>query len=283
MFELTIEKKAKTKRGKSKIFSGALLAHMTADVLWDVGGSDSVRPIYLVLAGSEPALRPLVANLQSGKRAYQRRMGGGYMSGARTWFEIMKSARYTYSWQRGDVATVTIYQHDLFVADPGMIDPEQCQFIVTTPQWWQEQDYARLLANQELVERVLGHASQLELGDVENVLGTPAFSPDRILRMVPEAVRFAHYLDKRTRRPLLNDMAFCLQLYLAALTSGLASFSHVTGKKWGHTADWVQGFVESGMEELGFLPSVVMCVEQEEVDSFLADQVRLYRAVGEVD
>ena len=204
------------------------------------------------------------------------------MSGARTWFEIMKSGGYTYSWQRGETTAVTIYQHQIFLADPGMIDPDMCSFVMVCPRWWQDQEYTRLSRNQELVDAVLGHASQLELGDVDNVLGTPAFSPDRILRMVPQAVRFAHYFDKRTRRPVLNDLAFCLQIYLAALTSGMASLSYAGEQdKWGHSAAWVKGFVEMGMEQLGFMPSVVMRSRQEDVDVFLSDQVRLYRALQE--
>jgi hypothetical protein len=285
MYQLTIEKKVAKNSQKTRQFSGALLGYLTADVLWELGGAkDVIRPIFLVLAGSEPSLRPLVANLQGGRKAFREGMTGrGWSSGARTWFEIMKSAGFTYAWQRGETAAVTISQPALFQADPGLIDPERCQFVVLTPNWWWQREYGRLLADQEAVNAVLAHARALDLTETNNVLDTPPFTPDEILQMVPQAVRFAHVLDKRTRRPILNGMAFCLQIYLAALTAGIASFSHRdvgyrNDPPWGRRARWVKGFTEEGMEQLGFLPAVVASAEQEQIDLFLSDQVRLYRA-----
>lgn len=285
MQRLVIEKQPESKRGKgkTKVFSGMMLGYMTADFLWDGGGKENtVRPLFLALAGSEPSLRPLVANLQSGKRAYAEDVKERGLWNSRRnhqWFEILKSAGYVYHWQRGETSTVTIYQHRMFLADPGLIDPEQCQFVVLTPQWWSTQQHRKLLDSQEDVEWVMNHARRLELTETNNVLDAPPFTPAELLATVPQAVRFAHFLDKRTRRPLLSDMAFCLQVYLSALSSGIASFSYGSGEKWGR-ARWSSQFREKGMEHLGFLPGVAMNCSQNQVDMFLSDQVRLYRAVS---
>lgn len=288
MYQLVIEENPSAKKNnKTRQFSALLLGYMTADTL--LSSSDPLRPLFMVLTGSEAALRPVVMNLRLGRKGSVEKVkakdSGWEPRTTKTWIEFLKSSGHEVVWQRGTPATVTFCHNALLQADPGMIDPTACNFAVLTPKWWVDKQLKALTP--DIIQPVLAHAKRLRLNEFDNELSAPAFSDDEIIAMLPQAARFCHYLDKRTRRPLLNSYAFNLQLYLAALSGRIASFAYInqdgkpysTSLPWG-VWHWATGFREIGMKQLGFLPPVLVKTTHQHLDNWLAGQVKLYRSVG---
>ena len=109
-------------------------------------------------------------------------------------------------------------------------------------------------------------------------------SDDRLLGLVELAYDFALRLDRRSRAPIPADGRFYLQVLLACLEAGIASFA-VTGNRgayqevpFGEHASL--GFRSEGAEEVGFLPGVAFKGTHEVLETLLAEQVEIADAHG---
>lgn len=203
---------APVSEGKGRTFRSSVLGFVEARGLWDggSGGGDVIRPCWALFAGSEQEIRPFVANALAGRKMS---LGdGGYRRHTKR-LELLKSARYEVAWQReveGSLATV--FLPDLFRVDPGMVDPAGAKFIVLARR--------ELLASQAIddVGSIARHAMRL---------GHRGVDEDLARALVPMAFLFVVYLDRRTRCPIYADGRFYLQLLLAFLASGAASFARL--------------------------------------------------------
>jgi hypothetical protein len=149
-YQLVIEPKtpAQTARRsrhppKTRRFQVTYLAHLCANAWWSGGqaAADATRPVWLLVAATERAARPFVANLQTGHRAVlvPYRPDQTFTPSPLAQMELLKSAGYRFLWQRltggpdGPLALVTAYLPDLFMLDPGLIDPTGVAFLALTP------------------------------------------------------------------------------------------------------------------------------------------------------
>lgn len=285
---LRIEKKAKTKHGKSRTFHANLLAYLQADHMWEGGRTETraVRPVALWIGGTEPALRPFVANLRKGRKAEMLVPTGWSRKEARGRIEILRSAGYDYVWQRtaGGEVIVTIYLHELFAMDPGLIDSSVCQFISAPPRSWVDLQLGLLAATPGLWDRVLQHARCLGLmdGGEDSPIGVPvALTEDGLRLATVLAYSFCNSLDRRTKRPLINSLEFYVQIYLSLLGQGGASYPKDHEWKWAVTKRSAP--LAHGLERLGIPNAAAMRVGQDELDDFLADQASIYREHGGVN
>ena len=292
MKTLTIETRNPIQPDKTRQFSAIMLGFITADALWDGGSANTkhTRPVYLALGGPETTLRPFIYNLKAGRKAsVHDDLNNRYDRGS-DWVETLKTGNYETLWQRGQNAHIcTMLMPDLFALDPGMIDPERCAFASVAPEWWARKQDEKLLANRELCGRILAHADRLGLTSDRRSRPIPIpqpWSEELILSLVAQAGHFYLMLDKRTRRPLINDMAFAVQLYAAALHHGLASFwrkagESLYGERWGYVKSWWgEGFTAENAHLIGFRQGVILVTSQANLDGFLANQIRLYREVS---
>lgn len=280
MNQLQITKESKTKNGKSRQFAAIYLSSIRADMLWDGGRTDTgkvERPVYLAVAGPETTLRPFLANLRLGRRA-------DVLSPERpswddtTAVQMLKSVNYDTAVQRhGDVTVCQFMHPDVWPVDPGMVDPDTVAFLSVAPVWWHERQMAALADDRAMTGRLLAHAHRAGLA-TQPRRGEP-LSDDDMLDFAPDAARFVQYLDRRTRRPIPNDPAFYLQLYLGALAEGIASRSKAHQYRTAHSwafHHWAMGFDEFNTAALGLRPGTVFSATVDRTDEFLARQVRLY-------
>ena len=135
---------------KGRRFGAELLAYVTADAYWEAGGAatETIRPVWLVVAQTEGAMVPFVRNLQDGQRALighsrdDLTWGGGSPEG---YLELPKGRgewKYRYLTLRlkgvaADVVhVVTAYLPPLVRLNPGMIDREAVRFLALTSRAW---------------------------------------------------------------------------------------------------------------------------------------------------
>ena len=269
--------------GKGRSFRASCVAYVLADSLWDGGLTDSKfdRPVYATFLGSDAELRPFVANLMLGRGA----LGNSNSSYRSKGFEFLKSAGFKYTWQREDEGSlVTVFLPELFLLDPGMVDPKVARFVVLPPAKWAAQQALDLAA-------IVKHCKKLPLVRALNTAPVKAYEYDtrpenfkplmaeeRMASLAATAYLFASYLDRRTRAPLPADGRFYLQLMLACLKNGLASFASVAGdysneKTFGKNG---LGFKESNMAVAGFLPGVAFKATHEDLEKLLAEEIALF-------
>jgi len=291
---------------KSRSFSALKLAHICAGMLWDGGEtkSDTIRPVWMLLTGTDTELRPFLANFRSGRPATLATNEPHYSRKKPLRFELLKTAGYSFSSRRmalPDGTTsevVTAAMDDLLILDPGMVDPAGCFFLALPPAWWVVEQRARLRADTARCEQIIAHAHALALHHANGPLlpKRVAFSADELLDLAPIAAYVLAYLDRRTRRPLLTGMDFAVQLYLAGLRDGVLSLSatnessryhydrQATSKTdrwlWARHS-WAASFTEADTETVGLLPGVAARATHEQLDQLLIAEVQRYTAAQE--
>jgi hypothetical protein len=257
---------APQQEGKGRSFEALCLASVIADGLWSGGNAttDDTRPVWAMFAGSDAEMRPFMANLTSGRKGmflkaneyHNSRKGGDRL-------ELLRSAGYQVTWQREPEGMIaTVFLPDLFRADPGMVDPSGVRFVVLPSASW---------AAEQKIETapILEHATRL---------GYP-LTEEAFPSLVSVAFLFAVYLDRRTRCPLLSDGRFYLQLLLACLDAGYASWSGAEKysyreKQWGRHSHHV--FFEVDTADVGLLPGISFKASHEQIETILAEQVALF-------
>jgi hypothetical protein len=256
---------------KGRSFAAYLMACVRADALFDAAMTDTgdmVRPVWAMFGASEAALRPFVANLQCGRQALypDNRHGRRAKSGV----ELLRSASYRYSFQsHAEGMVVTAYLPELFDLDPGMVDPSGVRFVMLPPAWW--------VARQTIpTAEIAAHVERCGF----------TVEADSLPWIAASAYLFAAYLDRRIRAPLYADGRFYVQLMLAMLREGLATWTlreHSYG--WRDERRFGRGghlrFVEVGVERVGLLPGVACKATHAQVEALLAEEVARFFTLTE--
>ena len=294
---------------KTRRFAAYALAWITGRELWPdpTVTTDHIRPLWLLLtAGEEATLRPFLANLRAGRPADLTESTAPHRYDTRPppRMELLKSAGYSALWQRGcgaDRASVTtLYQPALTALDPGLIDPTGVRFLCLPPVWWVAREAAALRTDSAQCHALVQHGRALGICDSQRApsdrrLPVPlTLSAADLLDLAPQAAYFAAYLDRRTARPLINDLAFAVQLYLAALLAGVASRSQTRTSLQQHHDHWraqepdpadpwwwarhaaYHDFVEVETATVGLLPGIACATDQATLDRLLATEVQRY-------
>jgi len=201
--------------GKGRSFFATLLASVEADTLWDGGTTDTkdTRPIFAMFATTDTEMRPFKANLVLGHKVLFGD-GGGYYASRDDKMVLLKSAGYEYTEQReAEGVILTVRMADLFRFDPGMVDPKGARFVLMP--------HVKYLTDQKIddIKKIVKYALKL---------GYPIDACD-LEELVPLAFLFCATLDRRVRAPLYHDGRFYLQVLLACLSEGLASWPSETG------------------------------------------------------
>jgi hypothetical protein len=310
-YELIIEPAALSQKrtrparapAKTRQFRAQYLAHIVANDWWAGGQAitESTRPVWLMLAGAVRAIRPVIANLQTGHRALLRRYHDSlsYDTAPVAHLELLKSAGYRMLWQRlvggpdGPLAIVTAYLPELFVLDPGLIDPTGVQFVALTPQWWAQQQLAQLRADTPAWVALQTHMAALARMGSLGPNGQAA-SADEWLDHVAQAVHCVTFIERRTTRPLPPTPAFALQLFLAGLQRGILSIATATepGQRtpsrpatdpsdptdrwaWARHPE-IGAFAECQTATMSLAPPVACRCTHDTLDAFLAAEVERY-------
>jgi hypothetical protein len=285
---------------KTRRFQVTYLAHLCANAWWSGGQAtaDATRPVWLLIAATERAARPFVANLQTGHRAVLApyRPDQTFTPSPLAQIELLKSAGYRFLWQRltggpdGPVALVTAYLPDLFMLDPGLIDPAGVSFLALTPTWWAEREAAFLRRDTAACTSITQHLRALQR-KASNHDGWRNWTPETLLARVPQAVHCVSFLERRTTRPLVSTPAFALQLFLTGLEQGILTLAQPAepGRAYPRPApddEWSWARLPGstpvtayGLTDAGLEPVVACRTTHETLDAFLAAQVTRYFAV----
>lgn len=273
-----------SEKGKGRSFRALHFASVTANNLWPGGstGKDITRPVYASFLGSEEELRPFAANLSCGRKAVgstKRRSNGG--------FEFLKSAGYKQFWQREPEGSIlSVFLPELFLLDgSGMVDPKDVKFVLLPSKAWVLSQ--RGIDVQACVDHVkrLPFIQALNAPPVKDRWGNlaehdPPLSDEKLAELSVIAYLFAAYLDRRTRAPIPTSGKLYLQIMLACLKEGLATWATearggwYAGSKFGHHGSF--GFDEEGTQEAGFLPGIAFKSDHETVEALLASEISTY-------
>jgi len=229
--------------GKGRCFQGSLVGYIDAPTLYDSArnANRNIRPVLLAVAATKAQSRPFVSNLQLGAGAKVARnpSGSGGLSEGRV-IEVLRSGGFAAIHQDlGTVVASTLFLPDLFVRDPGMVDPSQIGFIVAPP-----------ADSLPPVDPVLV-AWAMKAQPKANKHGKALPKPEDAARVAPYVQTFFAMLDRRTRAPIPPDPRFRMQFLMACLREGLAGFlPEVTDyreKSWGSYAGEVCVHNAAGM------------------------------------
>ncbi len=257
--------------GKGRSFAATCVALVTADSLWETGGK-TVRPVWAMFATSDAELKPFMANLRLGRKA-EKASNANRSHGDEDRLEFLKSAGYQVTWQRAEEGSLaTIFYPELFRLDPGLVDPSGIKFVLLVPTDWSE-------TQQVDVSSAVKHVHTL----------APTLDVDLLSSLVPTAYLFAAFLDRRTRCPLVADGRFYLQLLVASLHYGFASFAGRNARYNPHREDWGHhpkhrfnveiggdSYSRESIETIGFQHAISVLGKHEEFEAFLAEQVTLF-------
>jgi hypothetical protein len=254
-----------TRKGRS--FTATCLALVEADTLWDGGMiSDDTRPVFAMFAGSDAEMRPFQANLRMGKKAHFLNDNRRSYRKKTDRIEFLRSADYEYTWQREVEGTIlTVCLKELFQLDPGMVDPAGARFVVLPSKTW--------VAEQKMDPRsAVMHVRGLAYKGLEN----EELENEELERLVPIASLFAVYLDRRTRCPIVMDERFYLQLFLAALGKGLASWPYDGGYRDEFGVNQKLRFSQQ-TEDVGcFEKGIAFNATHERIEELLAEQTTAF-------
>lgn len=258
--------------GKGRSFTAFLVATVTADHLWEGGmtSTDVERPVWALVASSEAEIRPFMANLRMGKKAIFGNGERSYRRGKGEKIEFLKSAKYSVFQQRTPYGVAqTLYLHDLFTLDPGMVDPEGLKFVMMVPA---EEAVAAPWDRQAAI----AHVAKVNKLDLEAVQGPPA-------KVVDLAPYFAAFVDRRTRQPLVCDTRFYFQLMVACLEKGLASLPSAGTSHWG-SREWganMTSFQVDGLGGLGYATPLAFKASHEDFEAIMAEEAtKFFAATG---
>lgn len=255
--------------GKGRTFRATLLASVEADLLWPGGltAGDNIRPVWAMFAGSDQELRAFSANLQMGRKVtFPKR---GYYRSKEDRMEFLKSAGYRMAWQREEEGSLlTVFLPELFQIDPGMVDPIGIKFILLPTQAWHAaqtiEDLGAMIRHVEVLNG-----------------GSPV--PEWVAEWVPTAFLFAAYLDRRTCCPLVADSRFFLQLMLACLRDGVATFTSPAGYHYnrdlGFGVHSSRQYIEDSISDVGLRPGIAFNADHETFEKLLADEVERFFAI----
>lgn len=250
--------------GKGRSFSASVLAYATASGLWEGGSAENIRPVFLQLACSEAEARPVLANLQAGRKATMR---GEDCASKGDRVELLKSVGYVFRQQRfAEGVILTAYLHELFVFDPGLVDGDGVRFVLMPPRARLEAEAARF--DRRAVE---AHVRRL---------GYKTEDPRLWCHLAPMAALFCAALARRSPLPIPPDPRFWAQLYCAALATGLASwgistrYSNPEPGTFGEAG--ALGFREIDTVAVGLAPGVACRVSHARLEELLAEQVVLF-------
>ncbi len=307
------ESTAKNKKGhevKTRAFSVTLLGAAFADHMWEGGQTQTknLRPVLLTFAGLPTEINPFLANIRGGKTAdvLSAEHANSYSRGPDNRIEIPKSAGFIAIKQEladGNVIA-TLYLRSLFSLEASMVDPQLCSFIAAPSQSWVEAQSTTLTNEQR--QNVLAWAADYGLMSGDNKLKI-TLVPDQIVRLAVVASYVVAHLDRRTRMPILNDMAFWTQVYVAGLIKGVwlraaTNESLKIGGGYHRTSEdqidrmqaldpWLRArpvgsreapglttlsINEPDLAEIGYEALVACHVEHSTLDTFLAEQTQLF-------
>lgn len=261
----TVQILAKDTDTKGHAFEATLVSYVLADGLWSGGEarSDTRRPVYAMLAGDETTMRFFLANVREGRKFG---IPGDGSSKKGVAFEFLRSGGYTVSPPQRTSGGVVheVYLPGLFRRDLGMVDPTDVAFIVLPPRWWLARSGLDVAPLRSFVARLW-----------------PEFSGN-LVELVHTAVLFSAHLDRHTHAPLIADLRFYIQVFLAAVADGLAAWNPsklAATRLQTPTRAEKLFFHESRLEAAKLLPGVAFKATQEEVKAMLALEVRRHLAM----
>lgn len=262
-------------QGKGRSFTSRLVCYAASTRIWDLGKNDVVRPLFMSLACSQETARFVTANLRLGMKAEQEQ---GYSHEKK--FEFPKSAGYkvlTGEYPHG--VEIILLSKGIFTKDPVGVD-EFIRFVIMPP-----------------LRRVAEEAQRFDTVAVRRHLDD--WYSDRRARPIPTdwleqktahmhpvewlpamAALFAGFLIPRARAPIVPDIRFLAQLYLAMLREGYASIPCEPrgGDRgtFGTSAGLIYGH---GFRDYGCVDPVACQISQVALEDLLAREIQIYRTI----
>lgn len=264
--------------GKGRTFSGTILAYATADGLWDGGHSKGLRPVYLELACSEQEAKPLLANLQIGRKA---KVTGGDFTSKGEKLELLKSAGYVIPPPQRVRAgvVITAYLAPLFIFDPGVSDAGSVAFVLLPDLKQLEREAARFdgKAIMRHVRKSLELAPKLTDGWGKPKDYELTALEQRSATLPAMAALFCGALHRRAHVPQLPDPRFQAQLYVEMLRRGLASWSAKRGDQDKFGRHPHLGFYQASHDMLA--PGVACRATHDAIRDVMVDTIRKYEDI----
>lgn len=245
---------------KGRVFRAEMVAHSRFKSAEPE--TDKWRPVWAMFAGTETQLRPFMANLTTGRSASERMSDRD----KGTTIEFLKSKGFKTTWQRTEHGMLaTIYRQDLFLVDPGMVDPSMVTFMIAPTDDFlhpskDAADYLRSIVGEERIKKINQYQMLMDC--------------DYIAALAPS---FCAFVDRRCYFPIPPHHRFYARFLAACLDQRLASFGTPSRSYSSRNGDWGRSFGEDdGMDKVGIRPVLYFHALQATLSDVLKEQVRLF-------
>lgn len=199
-----------SKHGKGRVFVGTMATFVQWSQIRNTA-KDTEDPIFLELCATEGQLRPLCANLRTGRDAT--------FDGDKN-KKLILNKTSPLVWTRPLItpagAHVCAYLPDLFDLECGMIHESHARFVVMPSVGWVKQNVRDLTRSEAAHVRRLGMTE----------------SEDWVRDMFAVAVQFCARLDTRTNLPLIPDRVFKFALMAFLVREGLCKHLLAPATPW---------------------------------------------------
>ena len=158
-----------SRRGRTRAFRAELLGMLVADGLWERGGGEATRPVWLAVAAGEQALAPFVANLRLGRPALLTR--DGEPNGNEEKIELLRGAGYRHLRARVDAGETRVAVGQAWL--PALCDLEgdgradeegRVALAAICPADWAAREAKAMAADPARLAATLAHAGRAGIG-----------------------------------------------------------------------------------------------------------------------
>lgn len=269
-----------SKEGKTRSFEARVVGMTISNMApWVKPNDDKlIQPVSVLIVGDDSSVRAVVANLRTGRRCWLTDRKRNTVRNKQPYPSLdLTGTKYQYLFQQFDEGTIChVYSIDLYNQDPGMIDPDDIQFIAPVPKQWVEEQ-------QQYLQAIDPELKSWAIKEFTKVCKPQSLKSEHEWQSIADSIvecaaMTCVYLDRRTRIPILPDLRFQVRLFLECVTVGLCRYPEQKNERYSRQWGFSGPSFISNDREMGLVWSIQCRASHDSFQSVLARVVNQHFA-----